>query len=101
MLYVSETFINRTEGHRFSESEPCETFTDSPGELFRSMREEYGRCIGKVYIDKGTRAIGWVFEKRMAYEDDSRTTYLREVWVTVHDAEPTRSVEYHYHETAA
>ena len=79
-----------------------ETFTDSVGELYRAMRREYGRCEGRVYRDTAdsTKAIGWVFVKRMQYED-SPDTYLRRVWVTLHDAPATRTVEYHFHEMAS
>ena len=84
-LYVQETYLNATEGHVIGESDVYETFTDDPGELYRAMRREYGRCISKVYVDSpnGPRAIGWVFQARDKYEDTGET-YLREVWVTVH-----------------
>ncbi len=67
------------------------------------MRREYGRCVGRVYHDtpSGTKAIGWVFQSRVLYEGERKATYLREVWVTVHTAPPTRTVEYHYLEQAA
>lgn len=113
MLYISETFINQTEGYRFGESGVYETYfeDDEIGKLFRSLQQEYGRCTSKVYIDtdEGTKQIGWVFEKRMEYEDSrpryddygrrqKPDTYIREVWVTVHEAPPTKTTEYHYHD---
>lgn len=96
-LYAQEEFVNLTKGHRFGSSDPYETFTDDKGELFRAMQSEYGRCTGKVYVDtdKGAKPVGWVFVSRQPY-DDCDETYLREVWVTVHDAPPTRTTEYHY-----
>jgi hypothetical protein len=59
---------------------------------------EYGRCQSTVYIDTedGAKAIGWVFVKRMPYSDAPNESYLQETWVTVHEAPPTRTVEYHY-----
>lgn len=106
-LYVSESYVNATKGYEFGESGPQEAYTDDPGELFRALRREYGRCIGKVYVDDRSgdpalvRAVGWVFVKRMRYEDarpgDPDPTYLREVWVTLHDAPDTVTRERHYH----
>ncbi len=95
MLYAQETFINRTQNARVGESDVFETFTDDRGKLYRSMRQEYGRCTGKVHIDPDAREIGWVFVKRTKYEDCDET-YLQETWVTVHTAKPTRTTEYHY-----
>ncbi len=98
-MLISETFINRTEGYRFGESEPYEPFTDRPGEIYRFCQGEYGRCVGKVYIDTtdgGARAIGWIFVGRAKYED-TQEPYLREVWVTLHEKKPTRTIEHHYH----
>ena len=97
-IHVQETFINATEGYRFGDSDVYETWTNDRGKLFRDMQREYGRCKGKVWIDRDGAAplqVGWVFQKRMQYED-SREWYTREVWVTLHTAPPTRSVKYHY-----
>ncbi len=98
-LYVQETYRNATEDHGIGESDVYETFTDSPGDLYRAMQREYGRCVSKVYIDKAggpPLAIGWVFQGRDKYEDTDET-YLREVWVTLHDAPDTVTREHHYH----
>lgn len=98
-LWICESFVNATEGHRFGDSEVYETFTGDSGELFRFLRREYGRCTGKVHVDTedGTKAVGWVFESRLKYEDVDET-YLREVWVTLHDAPDTVVRTPHYHE---
>lgn len=100
MLWVSESFINLDQNSRFGETEPYESSTDDPGELFRSCAKEYGRCTGKVYIDTKngkTLAIGWVFLGRDKYQDCNKS-YLREVWVTLHDGPPMHTMQYHYHE---
>lgn len=102
-LYVKETFVNRTKNAIFGESDIYESFTGDTKRLFRDLQKEYGRCTSKMYMDTPngeTKQIGWVFEKVMPYEDarSKDDTYLREVWVEVHDAEPTRTVKYHYHE---
>lgn len=97
-LKVSEAYVNLTEGYNFGESGIYETFTDDTGTLYRACQREYGRCVSKVYvdIDDKTMAVGWVFVKRMEYED-THETYLREVWVTLHDADDTVTREHHYH----
>lgn len=104
-LHIQETFVNETAGYRFGETEPYEPFTDDLGKLFRNLQAEYGRCTGKVYTDSkdGVKAIGWVFEKRMKYED-ARTNkpedyYLCSVWVTLHTPtgrDSTRRVTFAY-----
>jgi hypothetical protein len=106
-LYVKESYVNATKGYTYGDPGPQEAYTDDPGELFRTLRNEYGRCIGKVYVDAHpsnpapARAVGWVFVKRMRYEDarpgDPDPTYLREVWVTLHDAPDTVTRTPHYH----
>ena len=103
-LHIQETFINKTKDAQFGESDIYEAFTDDVGRLFRDMQREYGRCVSKVYIDTadGVKATGWVFEKRMRYEDargndPERDFYTREVWVTLHDAPDTVTREHHYH----
>ena len=97
MLYVSESYVNATENSLFGDSEVYETSYDTPGDLYRAMQREYGRCTSKVYIDAegGPKQVGWVFQSRQRYED-APDTYLREVWVTVHEAPPTKTTEYHY-----
>lgn len=101
MLFIRETYINATEGYRYSDSDIYESFTDDIGILFRNLQKEFGACIGKMYIDtdKGSKAIGWVFQKRVHY-DFSEETYLREVWVEVHEKRPKTTIEYFYKEIA-
>ena len=115
MLMISETFVNASDGYRFGESEPYEPYTDDVGSLFRAMQREYGRCVSSIYVDMPTgtkladadapagkvKRVGWVFQKQMEYEDwrgRGDRYYTREVWVTLHDAPDTVSVERHYHE---
>lgn len=96
-MLIQETWVSKTEGYISGENEPYEPYTDNIGELFRFLQQEYGRCTSKVYIDteQGTRAIGWVFEKRQGYLD-CKETYLMETWVMLHEQKPTRTIEYHY-----
>jgi hypothetical protein len=96
-LYVQETFVNKTEGYQFGESDVYESGYDDKGKLYRALRRKYGRCVSRVYVDssQGAKSIGWVFVKRDKY-DDTGDSYLREVWVTLHDAPPTKTIEYHY-----
>jgi hypothetical protein len=99
-LWVSEAFVDRERDIRFGETDPYESFTADPGRLFKSCQREYGRCTGKVYIDTKNgkaMAIGWVFLGKDKYQDCNRS-YLREVWITLHDGPPTRTTQIHYHE---
>lgn len=98
-LYAEETSINRTKGYRWGDSGVYETCHETRGALYRAMRKEHGRCVGKVHVEcKGkTLDIGWVFLKLDRYED-TREKYLRETWVTVHAAPPKKTVEYQYAE---
>lgn len=103
-MLVSETFINATKGWQIGETEPYEPYTDTTGELFRAMQKEYGRCTSAVYIDSPAgppQRVGWVFEKKMRYEDargndPERDFYTREVWITLYDRFE-RKVEREYH----
>lgn len=92
-LMTSESYVNQTKGYRFGDSgsEPIEQYAETVGELFRDLQQEFGRCVGKMYRDQpdgGVIQVGWVFEKRMTYEDARRPYseddfYTREVWVEV------------------
>ena len=76
-----------------------ETFTNNKGELFKSLLYEHGRCMSKIYIDSNgkTRAIGWVFEKKLKYTDrDKVKFYIQETWITLHESEPVKTIEYNY-----
>jgi len=97
MLYCQEEYVNATKGYRCGNSDVYETFTDNRGELYRAMVKEYGRCVSKIYVDVAGKAkpVGWCFVKRRKYEDCDET-YLQEVWVTVHEAPPTKTTQHHY-----
>jgi hypothetical protein len=103
-MKIRETYVNRTEHTQFGDSEWYEPWTDDKGTLFREFQREFGRCESKVYQDKRvslpfsgfgvdvpakyeTVPVGWVFAKRMRYEDARFTNrddfYIREVWVEV------------------
>jgi hypothetical protein len=85
-LLVKCAYVNATENHMIGKEDvPQEAFTNDRGELYRSCQKEYGRCVSKMYRDHKdgrTEEIGWVFQGRDRYQD-SRKTYLREVWVEV------------------
>lgn len=95
-MLIQESYINQTAGYRFGDSEPYEPYTDNIKELFQSMQREYGRCTGKIYIDPDATPIGWVFEKKLQYED-TKEFYTREVWVTLLDEPDTVTRTHHYH----
>lgn len=99
-MLISIDCVDRNQNCRFGDTEPFEpVFSDNVSRLFRSLQKEYGRCISKMYVDRKdkTAAIGWVFLKKDKYED-SNETYLKETWVTLHDEEPEKTIQYHYHE---
>jgi hypothetical protein len=92
VLEIRETFVNETKGYQFGNSAWYEPYTDNRGRLFRSLQREYGRCVSKVRNEaQGDKAVGWVFQKRMEYEDARQSwrkedrTYVREVWVEVRE----------------
>ena len=98
-LYVRENWIDVDRNCGMGSSDVYETMHDNTGDLYRALVKQYGRCVSRQYIDDksgNTKQIGWVFQKRSKYEDCNET-YLLETWVSVHDAPPTKSVEYHLH----
>lgn len=89
-LTVRLVLVNATKGYRFCEEDPYETCHADKGSLFRAMQREFGRCASTMYVDKKdgkTLPVGWVFQKRMRYEDARTDTpndyYIREAWVEV------------------
>ena len=90
-MWIREDFINRTENYRSGESEWYETISTKMGELFLSMQREYGRCTGKMFVDRLSDGkphhVGWVFEQRKRY-DDCAETFLSETWITFRKGEP-------------
>lgn len=103
-MLIGETFYNATEGYRFGSLEPYEPWTNDTGKLFRTLQREYGRCTSSVYVDSPDNGkphrIGWVFQKRMEYEDyrgHGERYYTREVWVTLYEEKDTVKRTHHYH----
>ena len=104
-MYLIENTLNATKGWGIYDGEeyPVDCGDDSVGEIYRRCAREYGRCIGKVYVDsQGGEAIhcGWVFQKRQEYSDNrpstprDQRTYLHETWITLY-SEPPRKVWHH------
>lgn len=96
-LFIKETFVNQTKGHQFDQTRWYETYHTDTGSLFKSLQREYGKATA-MYVDKDGKQvkIGWVFEKRMRYEDsrDPKDTYIREVWVEVSKVNPEQAMVY-------
>lgn len=98
MLWITETFVNVDKNAMFGETPWTETRYERVGDLFKSLRREYGPCQSKMYRDtpEGSKQVGWVFAKRMEYEDawrmrhlpKEKRTYIREVWIEVSDTPP-------------
>lgn len=89
-LYATETVVtHRDNGESYflcDETSAQETFTDHRGELFRFCVTEYGRCVGRSYVDtdQGAKPVGWVFQARRPFEDDASQSSIIETWVSVY-----------------
>ena len=96
-MLIRETWVNKTKGHQCGDSGLYEPFTDDIGKLFRCLQKEFGKCVSAMYIDKGNSAqkIGWVFEKKMKYED-CKEYYIQETWVELHEQKPDVVTTNHY-----
>lgn len=95
-LWIKEDYIvhqDNGRSYRMEGTPIYEAYTDSVGELFRSLMDEFGRCTGKMYVDSKNSQlqVGWVFEKRRCYEDEPSESYLAETWVTVWKVPPIRT----------
>lgn len=94
MLGIQETYIDRTNGGITGEYiAPIEdTILDGTlPNLYKYGLSEYGRCIGKVYVDTddGAKHVGYVFVKRIKYDAwGTADTYLAETWISVGEYHP-------------
>lgn len=88
MIKISETWVNRTEGYTIGDSGIYETYTNDIDELFKSLEDEYGKFISKMYLESGGKSVevGWVFSKTDYYED-TQEPYTKETWVEIKDPE--------------
>jgi len=97
-LYISEQYFNIDEQYCYADGPIYETAYTDVGSLYRALQKMYGRCTGKIMspcFGQQATAVGWIFRSRVKYEGGN-DTFLREVWVTVHESEPERKVTYHY-----
>jgi hypothetical protein len=119
-MRIKEVYCNETENTRFGDSGWYEPWTEDRGKLFRSYQQEFGGCVSMMYRDVrlsreatvvafGVTVViparwridtcGWVFSRRMRYEDARPVTngqgrrvfresdyYTRVVWVEGEDA---------------
>jgi len=102
MIFVKEEYLNATEGYWCGDSGVQESRfeDDEVDKLFKFCQKEFGRCVSKVYIDKGegkSAHIGWVFQKARKYEDTGQK-YISEAWITMHTREPEKKTKYFYKE---
>jgi len=87
-IWITESHIIKQDNgesyHACDDIGPYETFTSNKGELFASLRREYGKCVSSVYIDRDNKImrVGWVFEKRMNFTN-SKESYIAETWITL------------------
>lgn len=88
-MHAKITMINSDRGLRFEEFKQELTPNTTKTELYNRMMREYGRPVSKVYVGeqpKDIMAIGWVFQKRVPY-DDGPGTFLQETWVVVENTQ--------------
>jgi hypothetical protein len=84
-IYIQETWIDQKNKSIIGETDIYETFTDNKGDLFRSLQNEYGRCVSKIFVDESDgkqKQVGWVFEKKQKY-DDINEFFILETWITI------------------
>jgi hypothetical protein len=108
-LFIDIAQTNETKHYHLSDPELVETNFDDMGELYRSLVKEYGKCVSKQYIGDGVQ-IGWVFEKRVKYDDvrssrafkhmtpveRDKCSFIMATWVAVHTEKPTKTIINHY-----
>ena len=101
MLWISEKYVDKSKGHVYSVVDWYETrFADNElRPMLKSMTKEFGR-VRSMWRDKpggGREQAGWVFEKRVEYDDArlgapaKERLYLREVWVEVSIGDPRQA----------
>lgn len=91
-MTVRVQLFNRDAARQIADFEDPYVGEDWPaGRIYRAMRDEYGRCTGKVYVDVrngeswDTLHVGWTFESRGRYYDTGES-YLREALVTLYES---------------
>ena len=91
-MVVEVSHTNETKGWWLGEPLVETVDADTPGEIYRLCRREFGRCQSKVYVDGAdgkSMHVGWFFVKRQEYRDCPET-YLHGTWVTVLASQPRR-----------
>lgn len=90
----------------YSEGPVYESAHETISSLFLALQREYGKCVSKQYRDVTVdgkpvvKQIGWVFEKRTAYEDSwlikkgQPKTFLQETWIEVFAEAPVTTTTY-------
>ena len=99
-IYVEVSYFDVTKADKrvlVGEEPVHDSQFDTLQELFRVCVKAYGRCVSRVYVDdtygKLSHQIGWVFEKKVPYEDDPKNKWKREVWVTTLASAPVEKTE--------
>lgn len=101
MLWITEKYVDRNKGHIYNVVDWYETrFGDVELRgLFMGCVASLGRArsMWQDTPSGGRAQVGWVFEKRVEYDDALQTapvkerTYLREVWVEVSIGDPRQA----------
>ena len=87
-LRVSKVQVEGERKYSLGESETFDSIFPklfSKKAMLKELMREYGHCIGKMFVGEppSQKHIGYVFQKRLAFEDSPKDTYLCETWVEV------------------
>ena len=98
-ILISETWVDATGGYIIGDSGVYETMFGNIGELFKSLKKKYGKCISKMFIgdNENAKHIGWVFSKKVKYEDCNKY-FTQETWVSLHEKKPETIINNFYKE---
>lgn len=84
---VKTTYVNRSDNHINGEDviNIGDSIIDDVKSLYKYGLSDFGRCIGKIYIDdddNSAKHVGYIFVKRVKYTDCDET-FLQEVWFSI------------------
>lgn len=84
-LAIRVTFLNKDRNGQIGE-DVHKTEFEEPRELFRHCKKTYGRCTSRMMRDRRhgeSVQTGWIFEKKVPYDDAPDEMFTQETWVEV------------------
>jgi len=88
MFVVNETHVDTTdEEHEsiYHVQAMRPIYGNTFGEVFRNLRAEFGRCIGRLYrdhVDGQSKPHGWIFRSLVREQGQ---VYRRDVWCELYE----------------